>query len=378
MGSTFKAMKSLFKPWIFAGALLMCAPLYTAHAQETLAGVGAAGAMGATLGAAGAGGLSSGRITRGVNNGSGSSTDMEGGDPRSSGGDPRGGGSSTDTTTVTTTTTSAVTPPPVQTFHGTGEDYVRELLSVRAATLPAPGSRRLSPRAQARYAAKVARQTKKQRSRAVQAKYKIPGIGWEAAYLPQDRYKFGKIWRFVSTEDDRFYYTPSGMARKRFNPNRVLGFNSFQDALAAGYRPDPATRPAPGAQVADLARLYRGPALYTFVEYLYAGQISPQAFLGTYNYAHSVERTLRPTRAAPYIGSTVAKILEAALTGDQSIIPTQFNSNGPIAPPPPVTAGADGRGESGDPRMSGGSGSGDPRMSGGSGSSSPSHATGSP
>ncbi len=365
MGSTFKAMKTLFKPWILAGALLIFAPFSPSHAQETMAGVGAAGAMGATLGAAGAGSVSSGQATRGLPPAPSarSGSDGSSGDPRG-GGDSRGGGSATSTTTTTVTRT-VVTPPPAQTFSGTGADYVRELLSVRAVPVPAPDSRRRSPRAQARYSARVARQSKKQRSKVVQSKYKIPPVSWRAAYLPQDRYKFGKIWRFVSTEDDRFYYTPSGMARKRFNPNRVLGFNSFQDALAAGYRPDPRTRPAPGAQIADLARLYRGPELYTFVEYVYAGQISPEAFLGTYSYAQSVERSLRPTRARPYIGSTVAKILEAALSGDTSIIPTEFNSSGPIVRAPVVEAGTGGRG--GDPRSM--SGSSDPRSSG-SGSSS--------
>ena len=203
-------------------------------------------------------------------------------------------------------------------------------MGVPGPRVSAPTRVRRSPRAQARYVARVARLSKTQRTRVVRAKYRVAPIGWEAAYLPQDRFKFGRIWSFVSTETDRFYYTPSGMARKRFNPNRVIGFYSYSDALAAGYRPDPVTRPAPGQQIAQLARLYRGPELNDFVEYVYAGQIAPRNLTAIVNYALSVDRTLRPTQARPYIGSTVAKVLEAALTGDTSSIPRRFNANGPI------------------------------------------------
>ncbi|RYG60822.1 hypothetical protein EON80_24395 [bacterium] len=318
------------------------------HAQETLGGLGAAGAAGATLGAAGAGSLSSGQLTRGLppspsnggdsgDGGLDSSMSGGGGDGMSSGGLGGAGAAAP----------LRIIPPELQSFNDrSGDEYVRELLAASPRPLPAPQSRRRSPRGQARYASRVARQSKKQRSREVLSKYKVPPVSWRAAYLPQDRYKFGKIWRFVSTEDDRVYYTPSAMARRRFNPNRVIGFNSFQEALAAGYRPDPVSKPAPGAQITTIARLYRGPELYRFVEYVYSGQIGPESFLGIYNYTQTVANTLRPTRARPYIGVTVAKILDAALNGDVDSIPREFNSQGPIVRQPVAPAGGLGSGRS--------------------------------
>lgn len=317
------------------GALLLGAA-GASHAQETMGGLAAAGAAGATLGAVGAGGLSGSQATRGLPPAPGGMGGSMDGGPSFPGGPAMGGGGMMGGPgmggggTTTTTTTTAVRPPAPEIYSGTGSSFVNELMAASRSRVPATRVVRRSPRAQARYAARVARLSKTQRTRGVQAKYRVAPVGWKAAYLPQDRYKFGKIWRFVSTETDRFYYTPSGMARRRFNPNRVIGFNSYQDALLAGYRPDPATRPAPGAQIAYLARLYRGPELDDFVSYVYAGQIAPGSLNSIVSYASSVERTLRPTRARPYIGSTVAKVLEAALTGDQSIIPRRFDANGPI------------------------------------------------
>lgn len=329
--------------WMIAGALSL-GTAGVGHAQETMGGVAAAGAAGATLGAVGAGGLSASRGANGLRSGSGGAMDGNDpggpGSPSSPSGAGRGMMGSAGGGTTTTTTAVAVRPPAPEIYAGTGSSFVNELMSVRGPRLPATNRVRRSPHAQARYDARVARQTKTQRTRAVRAKYRIPPVSWKAAYLPQDRYKFGKIWRFVSTETDRFYYTPSGMARKRFNPNRVIGFDSYQDALLAGYRPDPATRPAPGAQIAYLAGLSRGPELNDFVEYIYAGQIDPSTLTSVVNYAAKVERTLRPTQARPYIGSTVAKILEAALTGDESGIPRRFDANGPIITTTTVVGGS--------------------------------------
>lgn len=348
-------MKTQFKPWMLTGLLLLNVP-FAAHAQETLGGLGAAGAAGAALGAGGAGAtLAAGsNARRGIGRSTGSMGGMDMGSEMDGGGDGRMGGSGSmgDGSTGGAAAPATKTPPPAQSFGGTGADYVRELLAAPSPPLTAINRTKRSPRSQARYATRTSRKSKAQRTREVQAKYKIPPINWLAAYLPQDRYKFGKIWRFVSTEDDRFYYAPSAMARKRFNPNRVIGFNSYQDALAAGYRPDPVSKPAPGAQIAYIARLYRGPELYSFVEYVYSGQISAQAVQAAYDYAANVNRALSPTRARPYIGSTVAKILAASLNGDYASIPTEFTSSGPVLPPPPTTntGGSEG-GEGGDPRM---------------------------
>lgn len=319
--------------WIVAGALFLGAT-GSAHAQETLGGMAAAGAVGATLGAAGAGALSAQRATRNVGNGANNgnlddqSGQLQSGTNAISSGAMRG---------ATAAAPKAPRPPAAQLYGGTGADFVNELTSARGFNTRVRSRVRRSPRAQARYAARTSRMGRAARTRRIRAKYQIAPRGWLAAYLPQDRYKFGKVWRYVSTESDRFYYSPSAMARKRFNPNRVIGFNSYQNALAAGYHPDPISKPAPGAQIAQIARLYRGPELNDFVEYLYAGQMAPDSFDGVYNYAMMVDRTLRPTQARPYIGSTVAKILEAALTGDASIIPTKFDANGPVVAVP-VTA----------------------------------------
>jgi len=332
-----KTMNNQRGIWVLAGALFLGAS-GVAHAQETLGGVAAAGAIGATMGAAGAGALSASHVTRNVNNGSntGAPDEPDLTQPPSNSA-PRGSlmpGGSSSRAGAPSASSSASHPAAAQIYEGTGADFVSELMSSRGPSLRSASRVRRSPRAQARYAARVSRMGRAARTRRVLGKYRIPPRGWLAAYLPQDRYKFGKVWRYVSTESDRFYYSPPEMARRRFNPNRVIGFNSYQDALAAGYRPDPISKPAPGAQIASIARLYRGPELNDFVEYVYSGQIAPDSLDGVYNYAMTVDRTLRPTRARPYIGSTVAKILEAALTGDSSIIPRSFDANGPIVAVP--------------------------------------------
>ena len=319
-------MKTNSQSRIALVAALLCAPLLGAHAQETMAGMGAAGAMGATLGAIGAGGMSASRATRGVGNGPNGGLDTS--DPTQNGGGFNGGGRGASGAAAPATRAAAPFEP--QNFGTSGESYVSELMGARGPSVPTVGRHRRSARAQSIYATRLSRQGRRARSRSVNAKYRIPPVGWKAAYLPQDRYKLGTMWKYVSTEDTNFYFTPQDLAARRFNPNRVIGFYSYQDALLAGYRPDPASKPAPGAQIAQLARLYRGPELYTFVEYVYAGQISPESLAGTTNYAQSVYQALVRTRARPYIGATVAKVLEASVTGDSSIIPRNFNSQGPI------------------------------------------------
>jgi len=329
-------MNNLKGIWIVAGALF-CGATGLAHAQETMGGVAAAGAIGATMGAAGAGALSAQRATRNVGNGANNGSMDDTQDPTQSGGSPMTRGAMG---RATVAAPKAARPPAAQLYGGTGADFVNELTSGGGFNTPTRSRVRRSPRAQARYASRISRMGRAARTRRIRAKYQIAPRGWLAAYLPQDRYKFGKVWRYVSTESDRFYYSPPAMARKRFNPNRVIGFNSYQDALAAGYRPDPISKPSPGAQIAQIARLYRGPELNDFVEYLYAGQMAPDSFDGVYNYAMMVDRTLRPTQARPYIGSTVAKVLEAALTGDASIIPHTFDANGPVISRPVATTGS--------------------------------------
>ena len=309
----------------FVGALaplmlwggVLCA-FSSVRAQESLAGVGAAGAMGATLGAAAGTSVSGSGATRG--GGGGGSREGSGGGASESGGQGGAAGAGA-------TKGPALGPPRAVNGGLTGQAYIGELLSAPRRVQPIPERVKRTPRNQARYSRRVARLSPSARAKLVAQKYKIPPRSWLASYLPQDRYKFGKAWKFVSVETDRFYYRPADMARKRFNPNRVIGFFSFQDALIAGYRPDPVSRPEPGAALVQIAGLTRGPQFYRYVEYLYSGQVTPSSFNATYRYALNVNRALRPVSyARAYIGSTVEKVLEASITGDTSIIPTTFES----------------------------------------------------
>lgn len=322
-------MKNLFScalaPVLFCGGLLVIGG--AASAQETLAGMGAAGAMGATLGATAGGSMSGMNAARGVGRGGAMDPESEtsSGDPRagSGAGDPRGGGGGGEA--------GAAKAPPVVAkalnWGRTGQQYISELVSAPRVTRPIPERVKRTSKQQAAYSKRIAKLTPTQRKKLVMQKYKIPPRNWLASYLPQDRYKFGKVWKFVSTETSPYYFTPSEMTRLQFNPNRVIGFNSYQDALIAGYRPDPVSKPAPGNALAVIAGFTRGPELYTYAEYLYSGQISPAAFNATYAYILRINNALKPVSyARPYIPSTVAKVLEASITGDTSIIPTSFES----------------------------------------------------
>ena len=51
--------------------------------------------------------------------------------------------------------------------------------------------------------------------------------------------------------------------------NHVVGFRTWQEAMQAGYRPDPVSRPEPGAQIVHLAKLTpQSKALQRFVEFV--------------------------------------------------------------------------------------------------------------
>ena len=263
------------------------------------------------------------------------------------GGDPTFPPGSTTTTTQTTITTTQVTTPLAGIANG--QALLGQLLTIPSR--PQSTRVRRSARAQAAYARRVARLSPTARKRLVLRKYRIAPRGWLAFYLPQDRYKFSKAWKFVSTETDRFYYRPQDMPRRRFNPNRVIGFRTWQDAMLAGYRPDPASKPAPGNQFAYFARLTRDEPLVRYLEYAYAGQVSPSSLDATYNYVRRVKAVIdRNPHVRRYQRSTVNSILQAALTGDTSLIPTVLGETAPMAVPGaggqpqfPNAAGAGGR-----------------------------------
>lgn len=276
---------------------------------QTLAGTGAAIGAGATLGAAsGAGLLTPGQYAApatGAAAGAGGAMMDAAGDPTGAGGAGAStvGGASVTVRTVTTT-------PPLKWGPDSGDDMVRQLTSVRKKPAARQTTRRSATRAR-----NVARMTPKQRSKMVNAKYKKPPVGYLAWYLPEDRYKLtSRVWQFVTTPNDRFYYHPSAPAMKLRHPARVIGFHTWQDAMIAGYRPDPATKPAPGPQLAHLASLTRGPMLSRYFEYVYAGQVTPEAFAANYKYTRYVaDLVASKSHTRHLVDETVDQVIGASL-----------------------------------------------------------------
>ncbi len=291
----------------------------SAHAQETLGGLGAASGMGATLGAAAAG--SAGRMRGAAQGGAATGEDPTAVmmDPQF----PNGPAMGAPGQVVTTQTTVTRTVTPLAGRSGSGGAILGQLLA--RPFRPIPEQKRRSARGQAAYSRNVSRLSAKGRKKLVLGKYKIAPRGYLASYLPQDRYKFAKAWKFVSTETDQFYYRPQDMSRRGFNANRVIGFRTWQDAMLAGYRPDPISKPEPGNQLAFLASLTRDEPLVQYVEYIYTGQVSPASVTATTNYVRRVKTIIdRNPRARQYQRETVNSILMASLTGDASQIPTQL------------------------------------------------------
>jgi hypothetical protein len=210
----------------------------------------------------------------------------------------------------------------------------------------------------------MSRLTPAERRRVLAQKYRKPPVGYLGYYLPQDRYKItSNVWRYVSIEDDpgrypvRYYYRPSAptmLALLSRSPrgirryNRVIGFHTWQDAMLAGYRPDPVTKPEPGSQLANLARMTRGPQLARYVEFIYSGQVAPDSFNASYNYIMRVQRAVSSRRdTRPLLSRTVGQVIGAILgeaplprTVGGSPRPVQANQGGfggqfgPGGPPP--------------------------------------------
>lgn len=69
---------------------------------------------------------------------------------------------------------------------------------------------------------------------------KAPPPGWIRHYLPDDRYKVaGRVWKWVSTENDRYFHKPSCPHILKQPADGVIGFASADDAREAGYQSDP-------------------------------------------------------------------------------------------------------------------------------------------
>jgi hypothetical protein len=170
-------------------------------------------------------------------------------------------------------------------------------------------------------------------------------VNYLAWYLPEDRYKVtSKVWQFVTTPNDRYYYFPWAPAMKLRSPSRVIGFHTWQDAMIAGYRPDPATRPTPAPQLTYFAGLTRGPNLSRYFEFVYAGQVTPATLDSHVRYVRYVASEVgRHAHTRKLVGSTVEQVLGAftgegsfpsAVGGTRVTTTTQVSMGVPNTPPP--------------------------------------------
>ena len=309
----------------------------TRTSAQSMGDMGAAMSMNNTLGNMGAGVPSAGQVTGGLPPSYGAYSGALGADPTAdsaggaygggsspgaSGGRPSGGmGGTPNFPNVTggVAGTGVVNHP----FHWNdmrGEDFVREL------------QRRPTVRSSSRVRAR------RNNYRRPLAKYKVPPRGFLSYYLQQDRFKITQgMWRFVSIEDDRtkypvrYYYRPNSptmLALIASSPrgirryNRVIGFHTWRDAMIAGYRPDPISKPEPAARVLQLAGLTRSNAAMRYIEAAYAGQMSAEQFDSGIAYANNVARAVRsnPTTRRQ-AGRTVNQVMLALLGEGQ--MPTQ-------------------------------------------------------
>jgi hypothetical protein len=345
------------------GVVLTGALCTQAQAQESLAGVSASTAAAAGLGAMGAtvAVTEAGRRARDAGQrppGMMGAPDM--GPEGMQGGPPPGfaGGPNFPQAGVQA---PVVRRQPDRWSTRTGQQNLSELL--RGGGSPAPRvsvrSRRARARAEAANARRLARLTPAQRRQAMAQRYRKPPVGWLGYYLPQDRYKLTSgIWKYVSIEDDpgyypvRYYYRPSASTMLRLlsrtprgirRYNRVIGFNTWQDAMLAGYRPDPVTKPEPGNQLANLARMTRGPQLARYVEFIYSGQVAPDSFNASYNYILRVQRTVNSrSYTRPLLNRTVARVLGAILGEGQ--LPRTVGGSAPVLAATPGAFGPGGPG----------------------------------
>jgi hypothetical protein len=336
-------MRRLFFGMMAVGCFL---PVTAARAQESLAGVAAGSSMAATLGGAGAVGAMRRPSFPGPGGaGMGGGMDQTGGaapaapggagpggmGPSGAGPAGPGGAGAEGAATGEATATYAQRQAP-RWSAGQGQALLQELLgSGGARRTPATTTRRSrAARQRATYSRRVARMSPAQRKRMVLQKYKIPPVSWLSYYLPEDRYKLtSNIWKYVSIEDDagrypvRYYYRPSAPTMLRLlserppqvrRYNRVIGFHTWQDAMRAGYRPDPVSRPEPGPQLAYLARVSRGPQLAHYAEFIYAGQVSPRELSATVSYVRRVATVVGShAHTRPLVGETIGRILSAIM-----------------------------------------------------------------
>lgn len=347
----------LNRPVVIIGALLAVTATRPAAAQEGgLAGVGVASGISAGMSAQSGLGITAGQATKGMRrpSNSGNANDLIDAAGNLSAGGPGGaapGGGGAVGAAAGGGGGSAGTGGPIHWSNETGQDFLNELLrggryvrTVRVSTKK--GSRR------------PARLTASQRR--LQARRRVTRRalpGWIAHYLPDDRYKItSQLWAFVSTETDHYYYRAWAPGVLRQSRDHVIGFHSWQAAMLAGYRPDPVSKPAPGAQFAYLASLTRGPHLTKLIEYAYAGQVNPDEFDGIVKYANDVAQLInRRKDLRPLMSSTIDQVLGASIgEGDfpTSVGVAAAPPSAPIGPNVPgmTPAGAPAGGPGGPPR----------------------------
>ena len=322
------------------GSLLACT---AAQAQESLAGVGMASSAGASIDAASASSLSAGRVTQRLNGGATHNTgqlshDLMDETDRS--GDLAANAPSFPNASTGGSQQSAtsITGGAVADWGTTGEQYLDELLATPTLSLSSGGgggntraarrARYLRTRALAR--SRRRRNHRRGKSTLQMASYQAPAPYWLSHYLPEDQYKIeANDWKFVSEETDKYYYAPNAPGILAQDADHVIGFHTWQDAMIAGYRPDPRTKPTPGAQFAYLASMDSDRTMLdAFVQVAYGGQMTPQNFDATYGYMTRVLNVInRYPYAADMRGGVIEKIFQASLTNNPSVIPASIGGD---------------------------------------------------
>lgn len=338
-----------FQPLIYVMATTAILPITVTRAQDmSLGGTGTASAMSAGMsGQSGAGTMAVGSRAAGDARALGNSPMMGGmGAPDAMGaGDPMmpnptgaGGMAGMGGAGGGAAAAAPVRREPLRWGKETGEDFLRELK--RTPTRGKVRRSRAGRRGRRVSNQRLSRLPRKTRSRVIASRYQKPPVGYLSFYLPQDRYKLtSRLWKFVTIEDDRarypvkYYYQPNspvflsilGRQPRNSQPryNRVLGFASWQDAMIAGYRPDPVSKPTPGAELANLRSIAPREDLVHYTEFVYAGQITPNAFAQNYKYIQTVRGIAnRRSDTRRLLPGTVGQILRAAL--GEGPAPTQI------------------------------------------------------
>ena len=362
-------MRNLYSATLVTlGSLLACSAV---QAQDSLAGVGMATSAGASIDAASASSLSAGRVTQRLNGGANHNVGQTSHDLMNE--TDRAGDLAANAPEFPNASTGASPSAGAPAISGSaaadwgmsGQQELDELTSTPTESIASGaggGNTRAARRA--RYLRARARvRSRRRRHRRGKAEvqmtsYQPPATYWLFHYLPEDQYKIeAGDWKFVSEETDRYYYAPNAPGILAQDADHVIGFHTWQDAMIAGYRPDPRTKPTPGAQFAYLASMDPdGTMLTTFVQVAYGGQMTPQNFDATYAYlTHVIGVMNRYPYVSDLRGGVIEKVFQASLTNNPSVIPASIGGDlaswgtPPTANPNGVAATGAARGPSNGP-----------------------------